>query len=72
VHGIPPRDVVRRLGATRVITGEVVGRADNVTLAATLHDVRDARVVRATVSGPERELEALVERLAAQLAARGS
>jgi tetratricopeptide (TPR) repeat protein len=70
-HAIPPRDVVRRVGATRVITGEVVGRSDNVTLSATLHDVRNGREVRATASGPERELEALVERLAAQLVARG-
>ncbi|CAN5879089.1 hypothetical protein BH23GEM9_BH23GEM9_08710 [soil metagenome] len=63
-------DMVRRLGAMRMITGEVIGRADHVTLTATLHDLRTGRTVHATATGAERALDDLVERLAAQLVAR--
>jgi TolB-like protein len=66
------RAAVRRTGARRMITGEVVGRAQHMTLTATLHDLRTGTRVAAAVSGPESELNVLVESLATQLVARNN
>jgi tetratricopeptide (TPR) repeat protein len=60
---------LRRLGAARWVTGEVVGRADRVTISAALHSLDGAADIRASVSGSEHELDRLVDRLAAQLLA---
>jgi tetratricopeptide (TPR) repeat protein len=58
---------VRRLGGARLITGEVVGRPDRLTISATLVDLARGDTVRASVSGTEDELERLVDRLAGRL-----
>lgn len=60
-------DVVRRLGSVRFVTGEVVGRSTHLTLSAALVNEARGDTIRASVSGPEAEINALVERLAAQL-----
>jgi tetratricopeptide (TPR) repeat protein len=58
---------VRRLGGERLITGEVVGRPDRLTISATLVDLTRGDTVRASVSGAENDLERLVDRLAGRL-----
>jgi tetratricopeptide (TPR) repeat protein len=60
---------LRRLGAARYVTGEVVGRADRLTITAALHDAQGGADIRASVSGAEQDLDRLVDRLAAQLLA---
>jgi tetratricopeptide (TPR) repeat protein/TolB-like protein len=62
-------EVVRRLGSVRYITGEVVGRSTHLTVSAALVNEARGDTIRASVSGPETEINALVERLAAQLLA---
>jgi tetratricopeptide (TPR) repeat protein len=60
---------LRRLGAARYVTGEVVGRADRLTITAALRDAQAGADIRASVSGAEQDLDRLVDRLAAQLLA---
>jgi tetratricopeptide (TPR) repeat protein len=67
----PDAGTLRRLGAARYVTGEVVGRADRLTITAALHEVKGGPAIRASVSGSEQELDRLVDRLAAQLLAGG-
>jgi len=63
-------DVVRRLGGGRVITGEVVGLPEHLTVSATVHDLKGGEPIRVTVTGSESQLDRLVDDLAAQLLAR--
>jgi tetratricopeptide (TPR) repeat protein len=65
----PDPETLRRLGAARYVTGEVVGRADRLTITAALHEAKGGAAIRASVSGSEQELDRLVDRLAAQLLA---
>jgi tetratricopeptide (TPR) repeat protein len=63
-------EIVRRLGGGRIVTGEVVGRSEQLTITATLHDLFGGAPIPVSVNGPERDLERLLDRLAAQLVAR--
>jgi tetratricopeptide (TPR) repeat protein len=58
----------RRLHASRLVTGAVVGTTDHLTLTATLTDTRTGRpVASATVTGRADSLAALADGLAVQL-----
>lgn len=67
-RGLPEDSLVslgRRLGAGRVLTGSVVGSAENLIVSARLLDVATGREVgRTSVEGPEADLQALTDRLA--------
>jgi DNA-binding SARP family transcriptional activator len=72
-----PRDsalqVARRLGAGRMLVGGIVGTPANVSIHASILDVRLGRTTgQASVQGSEDELHELVDRLIAELLSRSA
>lgn len=66
-------ELAASLGAGRLLQGETVGTASNVTLTASILDVRTGAVgARARVEGSADSLPALVDRLAAKLVSLGA
>jgi TolB-like protein len=61
------RELARRLGAGRVVTGRIVGGSSRLVLSAALQPVDGGAAARATVEGPVDSLPVLVDRLAAHL-----
>jgi TolB-like protein len=61
------RELARRLGAGRVVTGRIVGGSSRLVLSAALQPVDGRAPARATVEGPVDSLPVLVDRLAAHL-----
>jgi DNA-binding SARP family transcriptional activator/TolB-like protein len=67
---VVPSAIAGSLGAGRFVTGTVFGLRDTARIQAALHDATTGEVLRdARVSGPLDEVPALVDALAAQLAA---
>ena len=66
------RLLARRVGAGRLLEGEVIGTARRMVLNARLSDARSNSEVRAGVEGSSDSLTALVDRLAAHLLALGA
>jgi serine/threonine-protein kinase len=65
--------VAARLGAGRLVEGEVVGSREQLAISAALLDVGQGRVtVRAGVEGPADSLTRLVDQLAGKLLALGA
>ncbi|HEV2086593.1 MAG TPA: hypothetical protein VGR09_16080, partial [Gemmatimonadales bacterium] len=64
--------LARRVGAGRVLEGEVIGTPRSLVLNARLSEARGGSDVRASVEGPTDSLTALVDRLAADLLALGA
>lgn len=64
--------LVSRLGAGRLLEGQVTGTARQLTLAAVLTDVNDGTEIRASVEGPYDSLSRSIDRLAAELLALGA
>ena len=64
--------IASRLGAGRVLTGEVVGTPARISIAATLRDVSGGATARAAVDGPADSLPQLVDALAARLLSIGA
>lgn len=64
--------LVSRLGAGRLLEGQVTGTARQLTLAALLTDVNDGTEIRASVEGPYDSLSSSIDRLAAELLALGA
>jgi serine/threonine-protein kinase len=63
-------DLARRLGAGRLVTGNIVGTSDRLVLSASVMDLATGRVLQqATVDGLHDSLPYLVDRLAGQLLA---
>ena len=64
------RDVARRLGAGRLLLTDVVGRAEALTITATLLSTADGReLTRTQVQGPESSLDSLAAVLVARVLA---
>jgi tetratricopeptide (TPR) repeat protein len=61
------RDVARNLGAGYVLLGSVVGTPKQLTIAATLTNVRSGRTVRGERTGSADTLAAFIDHLAAEL-----
>ena len=60
--------MARRVGASELVAGEVIGSGPRVSLSSSLIDVAERRVVaRETVEGPADSMPALLDRLAARL-----
>ena len=65
--------LAQRLGAGRLLTGNILGTADRLVLSATVVDVSTGRArQQATVDGSHDSLPYLVDRLAGQLLALGA
>ena len=65
--------LARRLGAGRLLTGNILGTADRLVLSAAVVDVSTGRArQQATVDGSHDSLPYLVDRLAGQLLALGA
>lgn len=65
-------DLARRLGAGRLLEGEVTGTARHLIMSAVLTNIVDGTELRATVEAPYDSLSGSIDRLAAQLLALGA
>ena len=65
-------NLIRELGAGRLLEGEVVGTPSRMVLNATLTDAAGTVKGRATIEGPSDSLPSLVDRLAAHLLVRAA
>ncbi len=66
------RGVATKIGAGQLLVGDIVGNAKQITLHATLVDAASSKRSDATVTGAVDSLQTLVDRLTAELLARGA